>query len=96
MTHPICENQRITWEDGLVWKLTMTAAPGIGTWNVKAILTRSGRTKERHGRWSARTGWNLTMWHPLAGSEITQIAEEWMRAHPVPISDGVEVHRGKP
>jgi hypothetical protein len=56
MTHTICENQRVTFEDGLVWKLTMAATPGVGTWNVKATLTRNGRVKERHGRWSARTG----------------------------------------
>jgi hypothetical protein len=94
MTQTICENQRIT-EDGLVWKLAMTATPGVGTWNVKATLTRKGRTKERHGRWSARTGWNPTMWRPLSGSLIAQIAEEWMKVHPVPISDGVAVSRGR-
>jgi hypothetical protein len=96
MTHTICKNQRVTFEGGLVWKLTLMATPGIGAWNVKATLTRNGRTKEQHGRWSARTGWNPTMWRPLPGSETAQIAEEWMRAHLVPISDGVEVRRGKP
>ena len=96
MTYPICENQRITFEDGLVWKLTMAATPGVGTWHVKATLTRNGKVKERHGRWSARTGWDPTKWRPLPGSEIAQIAEEWMRAHPVPISDGVAVSRGMP
>ena len=96
MTHTICENQRVTFEDGLVWKLTLTATPGVGTWNIKATLTRNGRVKERHGRWSARTGWTKTMWHPLPGSAIAQIAEEWMRAHPVPISGGVAVSRGRP
>jgi len=98
MTRIICADQRITWEDGLVWKLTLAATPGVGTWNVKAILTRNGRTKERYGRWSARTGWNPTiwLWRPLSGSLIAQIAEEWMRAHPVPISDGVSVSRGRP
>jgi len=95
MTHTICENQRIT-EGGLVWKLTLVATPGVGTWNIKATLTRNGRVKERHGRWSARTGWNPTMWHPLPGSEIAQTAEDWMRAHPVPISAGVEVSRRRP
>ncbi len=35
-----------------------------------------GLTKE----WRPRTGWKPTMWHPLPGSEIAQIAEEWMRA----------------
>jgi len=96
MTQTICRDQRITWKDGLVWKLTLVATPGIGTWNIKATMTRNGRTREQHGRWSARTGWNPTMWRPLSGSEIAQIAEEWMRAHPVPISDNVEVRRGKP
>ncbi len=96
MTQAICQDQRITWEDGLVWKLTLAATPGVGTWNVKATLTRNGRTKERYGRWSARTGWNPTMWRPLSGSLIAQIAEEWMRTYPVPISDGVAVSRGKP
>jgi hypothetical protein len=97
MTHIICENQRIiTWEDGLVWKLTLVATPGVGTWNVKATLTRRGSTQEKHGRWSARTGWSKNMWYPLADSEIAQIAEEWMRANPVPISDGVEVRRWRP
>jgi hypothetical protein len=96
MTCPICENQRIT-EDGLIgWRLTLVATPGVGTWNVKATLTRNGRVKERHGRWSARTGWTKTMWHPLPGSQIAQIAEEWMRAHPVPISGGVAVSRRRP
>jgi hypothetical protein len=95
MTYPICENQRIT-EGGLVWKLTLAATPGIGTWNIKATLTRNGRTKEKHGRWSSRTGWNPTMWRPLPISVIAQIAENWMRAHPVPISDGVVVSRGRP
>ena len=95
MTHTICENQRIT-EDGLVWKMTLTATLGVGTWNVKASMLRPGRVKERHGRWSARTGWNPTMWHPLPGSLIAQLAEEWMRAHPVPISDGVQVSRRRP
>jgi len=96
MTYPICENQRITFEDGLVWKLTMTATPGIGTWNIKATMTRPGRGKERHGRWSARTGWTKTMWHPQPGSQIAQTAEDWMRAHLVPISEGVAVSRGRP
>jgi hypothetical protein len=96
MTHTICQDQRITWEDGLVWKLTMAATPGIGTWNVKATLTRNGSVKERHGRWSARTGWTKNMWHPLPVSLIAQIAEDWMRAHPVSISDGVAVSRGRP
>ena len=95
MTHTICQDQRIT-EDGLIWKLTLQATPGVGTWNVKASLTRHGRTKEKHGRWSARTGWKPTMWHPQPGSAISQIAEEWMRAHPVPISDGVVVSRRRP
>jgi hypothetical protein len=95
MTHTICENHPIQ-NDGLVWKLTLTATPGIDTWNIKAALTRPGRTKEKHGRWSARTGWTKNMWHPLPGSEIAQIAEDWMRAHPVPISDGVVVRRGRP
>jgi hypothetical protein len=36
------------------------------------------------------------MWHPLPGSAIAQIAEEWMRANSVPISDGVAVSRVKP
>jgi hypothetical protein len=63
---------------------------------VKATLTRNGRVNERHGRWSARTGWKPTMWHPLPGSEISQIAEEWMWANPVPISGGVAVSRGRP
>ena len=94
MTHLICENQPVTFENGL-WKLTLIATPGVGTWNLKATLTRNGRVKQRHCRWSARTGWNLTMWGPLPGSEIAQIAEEWMRAHPVPISDGVAVSRGR-
>ena len=96
MTHIICQDQRVTWEDGLVWRLTLVATPGIGTWNIKATMTRNGSTKERYGRWSARTGWNPTIWRPLSGSLIAQIAEEWMRAHPVPISDGVSVSRGKP
>jgi hypothetical protein len=96
MTQTICENQRITFEDGLIWKLTLQATPGVGTWNIKASLTRNSRVKERHGRWSARTGWTKTMWHPLPGSEIAQIAEEWMKVHPVPISDGVAVSRGRP
>jgi hypothetical protein len=91
----ICENQRIT-EDGLVWKLTLIATPGVGAWNIKASLTRNSRVKERHGRWSAQTGWTKNMWHPLPGSEIAQIAEKWMRANPVPISDGVAVRRGRP
>ena len=95
MTHTICQDQRIT-EDGLIWRLTLVATPGVGTWNVKATLTRNSRAKERHGRWSARTGWTKNMWHPLPGSQISQIAEEWMRAHPVPISDGVAVSRGRP
>jgi hypothetical protein len=95
MTCPICENQRIT-EDGLVWKVTLMATPGVGTWNVKATLTRNGRVKEQHGRWSARTGWNTTMWRPLPGSLIAKVAEDWMRAHPVPISGGVAVRRGRP
>jgi hypothetical protein len=95
MTRTICENQRIT-EGGLVWKLTLAATPGIGTWNIKATLTRNGRTKEKHGRWSSRTGWNQSKWHPLPGSEIAQTAEDWMRAHPVPISAGVEVSRRRP
>jgi hypothetical protein len=95
MTHTICENQRIT-EDRLVWRLTLTATPGVGTWNVKATLTRPSRTKERHGRWSARTGWTKNMWHPLPGSAIAQIAEEWMKTHPVPISGGVAVSRRRP
>jgi hypothetical protein len=83
-------------DDGVAWKLTMTATPGVGTWNIKATLTRNGRTKEKHGRWSARTKWTQNMWHPLPGSQIAQIAEDWMRAHPVPISDGVAVSRGRP
>jgi hypothetical protein len=96
MTYPICENQRITFEDGLVWKLTMAATPGVGAWYVKATLTRNGRVEERHGRWSARTGWAKNMWRPLPGSLIAQIAEEWMKTHPVPISSGVAVSRGRP
>jgi hypothetical protein len=96
MTHTICENQRITWEDGLIWKLTLQATPVVGTWNIMATLTRNGSVKERHGRWSSRTGWTKTMWHPLPGSLIAQIAEDWMRAHPVPISGGVLVSRGRP
>jgi hypothetical protein len=96
MTHTICENQRIT-EDGLIgWRLTLVATPGVGTWNIKATLTRNSRVKEQHGRWSARTGWTETMWHPLPGSLIAKVAEDWMRAHPVPISDGVVVRRGRP
>jgi hypothetical protein len=95
MTYSICENQSIQ-VNSHTWKLKLTATPGLGTLNVKATLTRKGMVKERHGRWSARTGWNATMWHPLPGSEIAQIAEEWLRAHPVPISDGVKVRRGKP
>ena len=95
MTHTICQDQRIT-EDGFVWSLTLVATPEIGTWNVKAILARPGRTKEKHGRWSARTGWYQSNWQLLPGSLIAQIAEEWMRAHPVPISDGVVVSRGRP
>jgi hypothetical protein len=95
MTHTICENQRIT-EDGLVWKLTLVATPGVGTWNVKATLTRNGRVKERHGRWSARTGWTKTMWHPLPSSQIAKVAEDWMRVHPIPISGGVVVRQGMP
>jgi len=95
MIHTICENQRIT-EDGLVWKVMLQATLGVGTWNVKATLTRKSRVKEQYGRWSSRTGWNTTMWHPLPGSQIAQIAEDWMRAHPVPISDGVVVSRGRP
>jgi hypothetical protein len=104
MTHTICENLRVTFEDGLVWKMTLMATPCVGTWNIKATLTRNGRVnsrripylRERHGRWSARTGWDPTKWRPLPGSEIAQIAEEWMQAHPVPISDGVAVSRGRP
>jgi hypothetical protein len=95
MTHTICENQRIT-EDGLIWRLTLVATPGIGTWNVKAAMVRPGRTKEKHGRWSSRTGWTKNMWHPLPDSEVAQIAEGWMRANPVPISGGVVVSRGRP
>jgi hypothetical protein len=95
MTHTICQDQRIT-EDGLIWRLTLIATPGVGTWNVKATLTRNGRVKERHGRWSSRTGWTKNMWHPLPGSLIAQIAEEWMRAHPITISDGVVVSRRRP
>ena len=96
MTYPICENQSVT-EDGLIWKLTLVATPGVGTWNIKATLSRRhSKAKQRHGRWSARTGWNPTMWHPLPGSLIAQLAEEWMRAHPVPISDGVQVSRRRP
>ena len=95
MTHTICQDQRIT-EDGLIWRLSLVATIGVGTWNIKATLTRNGRTKERHGRWSSRTGWNLTMWHPLPGSLIAKVAEDWMRAHPVPISEGVAVSRGRP
>ncbi len=95
MTHTICENQRIT-EDGIAWKLTLAATPGVGTWNIKAALTRPGRTKEKRGRWSSRTGWTKNMWHPLPDSLVAQIAEEWMRAHPVPISDGVAVSRVRP
>jgi hypothetical protein len=95
MTHTICQDQRITWGDGHAWNLTLQATPGVGTWNVKATLTRPGRTKERHGRWSARTGWTKNMWHPLPGSLIAQIAEEWMKTHPVPISGGVAVSRGR-
>jgi hypothetical protein len=95
MTHIICENQPIQ-DDGFVWKLTLIATPGVGTWNIKATLTRNGRFRVWHGRWSARTGWNTTMWRPLPGSLIAQIAEEWMRAHPVPISGGVAVSRGRP
>ena len=95
MTHTICENQPIQ-DDGLVWKLTMTATPGVGAWNIKASLTLNSRVKERHGRWSARTGWIKTMWHPLPGSEIAKISEEWMRTHPVPISGYVVVRRGRP
>ena len=94
MTHTICQDQRIT-EEG-VWKLTLQATPGVGTWNIKATLTRNGRVKERHGRWSARTGWTKTMWHPLPGSQIAQIAEDWMKSHPIPISGGVVVRRGRP
>ena len=96
MTQTICRDQGITWEDGLLWRLALVATPGIGTWNITATMTRNGRTRERHGRWSARTGWDLTKWHLLLGSEIAQISEQWMRAHPVPISDNVEVRRGKP
>jgi hypothetical protein len=95
MTHVICENRAIQ-DDGVTWKLTMVATPGVGTWNVKATLTSNGRVKERHGRWSARTGWTKTMWHSLPGSLIGQNAEDWMRAHPVPISDGVVVSRRRP
>ena len=95
MTYPICENQRIT-EDGLIWLLTLVATLGVGTWNVKASLTRNSRVKERHGRWSARPGWTKTMWRPLPGSLIGQIAEEWMKSHPIPISGGVAVSRGRP
>jgi hypothetical protein len=96
MTHTICENLRVTFEDGLVWKMTLMATPGVGSWNIKATLTRNSMVKERHGRWSARTGWTKNMWHPLPGSQIAQIAQEWMRAHPVPISDGVAVSQGRP
>jgi hypothetical protein len=32
----------------------------------------------------------------LPGSEIAKISEEWMRAHPVPISGYVVVRRGRP
>jgi hypothetical protein len=95
MIHTICENQPIQ-DNGQAWKLTLTANSGVGTWNVKATMVRPGRTKEKHGRWSSRTGWTQTMWHPLLGSEIAQIAEEWMRVHPVPISDGVAVSRVRP
>jgi hypothetical protein len=95
MTYPICENQPIK-DNGQAWKLTLTATPGIGTWNVKASMVRPGRTKERHGRWSARTGWNKTKWHPLPGSQIAQIAEDWMRANPVPILNSVAVSRVRP
>jgi hypothetical protein len=96
MTHTICQDQRITWEDGLVWKMILMATPGVGTWNIKASLTRNSRVKERHGRWSARTGWDPTMWRPLPGSLIVQVSEKWMRAHPVLISGGVAVSRGRP
>jgi hypothetical protein len=95
MTYFICKNYHIQ-NDGLVWKLTMMATPGIGTWNIKATPTRNSSVKERHGSWSARTGWKPAGWRPLPGSEIAQIAEGWMRAHPVPISDGVAVSRGRP
>jgi len=94
MTHTICEKP--IQVNGQAWNLTLTATPGVGTWKVKATLTRNGRVKERHGRWSARTGWNTTMWNPLPGSEIAQIAEEWLRANPVPISDGVVISRLRP
>jgi hypothetical protein len=96
MTRIICENQKVTFDDGLIWKLSLTATAGVGTWNIKAALTRDGSVKVRHGRWSARTGWNPSLWRPLPGSEIAQNAEEWMRANPVPISDGVAVRRGMP
>ena len=97
MTQTICQDQSVTWEDGLTWKLTLVATPGVGTWNIKATLSRRhSKTKQRHGRRSARTGWNQSKWHPLPGSLIAQLAEEWMRAHPVPISDGVVVSRRRP
>jgi hypothetical protein len=96
MIHTICKNLRVTFEDGLVWKMTLMATPGVGTWNIKATLTRNSRVEERHGRWSARTGWDPTMWRPLPNSLIVQVSEKWMRAHPVPISDGVAVSRGRP
>jgi hypothetical protein len=97
MTQTICQDQSVTWEDGLTWKLTLVATPGVGTWNIKATLSRRhSKTKQRHGRWSSRTGWNPTMWRPGPNSLIAEIAENWMRAHPVPISAGVEVSRRRP
>jgi hypothetical protein len=86
MTQTICQDQRITWEDGLVWKITLTATPGVGVWNIKATLTRNGRNKERHGRWSARTGWNPTMWRPMPDSRTHAIAVDWLKANPVPVA----------
>jgi hypothetical protein len=95
MTHTICKNLGVIFEDDLVWKVTLTATPGVGTWNIKATMTRYSMVKERHGRWSARTGWDPTMWRSLPGS-LARLSEKWMRAHPVPISDGVAVSRGRP
>jgi hypothetical protein len=48
----ICQDQPVTFEDGLIWRLTLQL--------------------------------------------IGQIAEEWMKSHPIPISGGVAVSRGRP
>ena len=66
--------------------LNITARAAMGRWALGFIFTSaSGRTKAEYTTWSRASGWNLTAWHPLPGSETRAIAEAWLLANPVPV-----------